>query len=222
MNWKAATVYFGLGVIFGVVGAFWVLDTDETRNLSIQFPTGGSIELSAEADGSIDHAAVLERIYSREFSRSGMLSWLQSKQVYSLDDWNLPDALAELCGASREEREACVEITVIEDLRVKMLSHSPPFHYVGEDVEIGVPNQEDQPPMGRAHACAGGPWSGRRIELSSPATGNSVEVVADAGVYTCTGEVRTPELQLNFEDADRLFGGEPLREYGSARAVVLR
>ena len=27
-----------------------------------------------------------------------------------------------------------------------MLSHDTPFHYVGEDVEIGVPSRDDQPP----------------------------------------------------------------------------
>ena len=222
MSWKTHGSV-GVAVGAGIVGIFWWSSgSDETRNLSIQFPTGGRIELSAEADGAIDHAAVLEQIYSREFSRSGMLNWLQSKQVYSLDSRELPDALAAPCGTSQVEREACISIPVLQDLRDRVLSHSPPFHYVGEDVEIGVPNQEDQPPVGRAHACAGGRWSGRRIELSIPAAGNSLEVLADAGVYTCTGEVRTPDLQLSFEDADLLFGGEPLSEYGSARAVVLR
>ena len=157
----------------------------------------------------------------QDYARAGMLEWLETKQVYSLDSRKLPDALAALCGSDKGEREACITTPVIRDLRSKMLSHDPPFHYVGEDVEIGVPSRDDQPPVSRAHACSGGPWVGRRIELSNPANGNSVEVVADAGTYTCTGVVKTPDLQLHFETADYLFN-EPLREYGEARAVVLR
>ena len=220
----SGTTTFLLGAAVGafLVGVFWWAtgDSDETRSLSFRFP-GGSVDLSAAADGSMDHADALQEIYERDYARAGMLEWLETKQVYSLDSRELPDALAALCGSDKGEREACITTPVIRDLRSKMLSHDPPFHYVGEDVGIGVPSRDDQPPVSRAHACSGGLWVGRRIELSNPANGNSVEVVADAGTYTCTGVVKTPDLQLHFETADYLFN-EPLREYGEARAVVLR
>ena len=188
----------------------------------MSFGSDGNIELSLEADGSIDHAAVLQQMYVTEFGRAGMLAWLSMYDIYSLENRDVPDALAVLCGADRLARETCVDIPVIQDLRVKMLGREPPFHHVGEDVEIGVPSQEDQPPGGRANACYGGRFFGREIQLSNQSNGNSVEVIADAGTYTCTGEVRTPDLQLNFEDADELLGGAPLNEYEPARAVILR
>ena len=218
------TTTFLLGVAAGmfVLGLFWwaTTDSDETRSLSFRFP-GGSVDLSAAADGSMDHAKALQEIYKKDYARAGMLEWLERKQVYSLDSRKLPDSLAGLCGSGKAEREECIKTPVIRDLRSKMLSHDPPFHYVGEDVEIGVPKRNDQPPVKRAHACSGGPWVGRKIELSNPANDNSIEVVADAGTYTCTGEVRTPDLQLHFETAAHLFN-EPLKKYGEARAVVLR
>ena len=145
------TTAFLLGVAAGtfVVGVFWWAtgDSDESRSLSFQFP-GGSVDLSATADGSLDHADALQEIFETDYARAGMLEWLETQQVYSLSSRELPDALAALCGSG--EREACITVPVIRDLRGKMLSRDPPFHYVGEDVEIGVPSREGQPPVGVA------------------------------------------------------------------------
>lgn len=229
IDWKQ----FGAGFIVGaaVVGGAWIAlgaaDAEE-KSFSVMFGDA-SISMNTRG-GRIDHEALLESIFSEKFSRDGALGWLRDGQnVYSIKDPALASALhTKLCeeipdrpiDAHISKGAACAEISVVENLRRLVEGHQVPFHYVGRKVQVGIQGApEHAPRASRANACEGSDLSGKRVELTNLLNENQIMVLA-TGIYPCSGVSVKPDLQLNPEDASRLFDG-PLRKYQPAIAVPL-
>ena len=230
---KSTRMQFGLGIGVGaaVVGLFWFGTSGAgTRNLAINIPGAGSISMEA-ANNEIDQEEVLNTLWGNEgsFTRSGMIGWLADKGIYELTSLNLVQAIEnDLCGPipdspldERIERgQECAAKVVARQLRELAQRKSPPFHYVGVSVQIGISlDEEHRPPDGRANACSEGEFSGRSVQLTNPLNDNQIIVLA-TGTYPCSGIGRTPDLQINEPDATELFDG-PLDKYETVIAVIL-
>ena len=176
----------------------------------------------------IAHDKLLKDIFPQQFSKDGLMGWLADKNIFAFEDERLVKALNErLCEAIPEQpldrkikaAQDCANLPVATRLRELADKKWIPFHYVGVVVNVGVPEREDQPQIGQASVCASSALRDERVELTNSRTGNRIEVQA-TGRYTCTGFTTYPDIQLNFEDAGKLFS-EPLGKYQEAVAVVL-
>ena len=218
----------------GILASFAVLClavfslTSCATKLSINFPEGDKVTVVADSKG-ISHDELLKSIYSEETARDGLLSWLAEKDVFSMEDGRLADALNKrLCdpipGEPVEERiksaGECASKPVAENLRKLADNREVPFHYVGKHVDVGVQNDAPHSPdNGEANVCGDSELFGRTLELTDEATGERIEVRATR-TYTCEGYARYPGIQLNGKDAARLFQ-KPLDEYQRAIVVIL-
>ena len=91
---------------------------------------------------------------------------------------------------------------------------------MGTIINVGISlDSEHRPPEGKANVCQERELRGKKIALTDLRSKQSIEVVA-TGRYACREFSRYPDLQLNSNDADKLFSG-PLDEYQKAIAVVL-
>ena len=200
----------------------------EEQDISITGPFGVSINAGA-TNYTIDQEQLLTKLYGNEFMRGGLMEWLVSRSVFSLHDPRLAQALNEhLCDEIpdtplRDKISAgqqCAERAVAQRLRELASRRQVPFHYVGIQIDIGIPaDPEHRPATGNANACQEGPFRGQRVELTDPTSGHRLEVLA-TGRYRCSGVGRAPNMQLNARDARILFNG-PLQEYQPAIAVIL-
>ena len=196
--------------------------------LSINFPEGDKVTVVADSKG-ISHSELLENIYSEETARDGLLSWLADKDVFSMEDRRLAEALNQrLCDPIPQEplderiksADDCASQPVAEDLRGLVERRDVPFHYVGKHVDVGVQNDEPHRPNdGEANVCGDSELFGRTLELTDEATGGRIEVAATR-TYTCEGYAKYPGIQLNGKDAAKLFQ-KPLDKYQRAIVVIL-
>ena len=229
-KWKvvawAALVGFVLGLV--VATAFFSRG-DSRRSLRVTVPTADgsvSIDLAAEND-AVSQADVLNQMFADPFSRPSMLAWLADKDIYEITSPQLVGALVNQCDPIPTEplaemlakQQECEAKPVVRALRDLAHTHSLPFHFVGREIDIGIPAAKDQPAEGRANTCDGGEFEGRNIELTNPVT-NSQVIVRASGSYLCTGVGRTAHIQLNQADAFKVFDG-PLDKYEQAIAVVV-
>ena len=228
------TKAMGLGGLIGagVVGilCFALGFTEaEEKGFSLEFIGLGSLSLETK-DGKVDHETFLTEMFSKDFAKAGASAWLrENEQMYWIKDSKLPDALNKsLCDPIPESpldlhiaaATACAEIAVADSLRELSASHKVPFHYAGKNVTIGIQGDPAHAPRPDfANACDGSSLSGKRVELTNLSTDNKITVYA-TGLYPCSGVGTTPDLQLNPDDAARLFDG-PFRKFQSAVAVPL-
>ena len=163
----------------------------------------------------MSHVAVLEQMYAEEFSRAGLEGWLEEKSIYQISNRAIAAALPSLCEEVSAQdplqerlrkQQACAEVDVIRDLRALARNRDVPFHYVGQEIRIGVPAEDDQPDPGRASACSDGEWHGQDIELTNP----SLDLVAAA----IKQSVVFPQLQA----AARVPLRVGLRRHGGSEA----
>ena len=183
------------------------------------------------ANNEIDQGELLNTLWgnANSFTRSGMIGWLAGKSIYELTSLNLVQAIEnDLCGPipespldERIERgQECAPTVVARQLRELAQTKSPPFHYVGVSVQIGISlDEEHRPPDGRTNACSEGEFSGKEVQLTDPLNDRQVIVLA-TGTYPCSGIGRTPDLQINETDVTGLFDG-PLDKYETVIAVIL-
>lgn len=200
------------------------------QSIQVEFPGNqGSVTIKSKRSETLPPDTLLARIFATDFGRSGILGILRnSYQIYHLEDARLVDALRErLCApipdAPLPERldkaKACAETPVANALRLLARTHQTPFHYVGEQVRMGVQgDQGHRPGRGRANVCRSGPFVGQRLQVVEPRTLQSVELQA-AGVYDCTLPVH-PKIQLDPTDAAALFA-KPLDEYEEVIVIAL-
>ena len=114
----------------------------------------------------------------------------------------------------------CSDLPVAKGLRNLASLYQVPFHHVGTIINVGISlDSEHRPPEGKANVCEEGELRGKRIALTDMRSKQSIDVVA-TGRYACREFSRYPDLQLNSNDAGKLFSG-PLDEYQKAIAVVL-
>ena len=211
--------------LFGVVAVAitWMV---KPSDVALTFPGGGSLEMSAGQP--VAHDELLNDIFAQQFSRDGLMGWLADKDIFSFEDARLVEALNErLCDSIPEEpldqkikaSQDCADRPVAAGLRQLVDQEHVPFHYVGISVNVWIPAREHQPQIGRASVCEESEFRGKKVELTNPRTSNQIEVQA-SGTSPCTGYTRFPDIQLRFENAERLFPG-PLNEFQEAIAVVL-
>ncbi len=230
IQWKPVVgAAFG-GLVLGlIVATLFFSRGDSRRSLRVTVPTSDgpvSIDLAAEND-TVNQADVLNQLFTDEFSKPGMLAWLNKEGIYEIADPDLATALVNLCDRIPSEplkemlakQQECEAKPVVKALRELARTHSRPFHFVGREVDVGVPGKEVQPPEGRANTCSGGDFEGRNVELTNPINDKKVTVRA-TGTYLCTGVGRTAHIQLSEADAFKVFDG-PLDKYEQAVAVVL-
>ena len=216
--------------LLGLAGGFllcWAWQGMSSQTVAIAFPGGFTLDLQAEGN-QISHVAVLEQMYAEEFSRAGLEGWLEEKSIYQISNRAIAAALPSLCEEVSAQdplqerlrkQQACAEVDVIRDLRALARNRDVPFHYVGQEIRIGVPAEDDQPAPGRASACSDGEWHGQNIELTNPLNEQQITILA-SGSYRCTGVLGTADLQLNAGDAVGLFDGA-LDKYEAAVAVII-
>lgn len=170
------------------------------QSAKIQFPGGGSVEMDV-SQPEIAQAAVLEKLFSEEFTRGGVLGWLARKAIFSIRDARLVTAPQEnLCDpipagplATRiEKARDCAATPVARGLRALAGKKLAPFHYVGVEVKVGVQAEElHKPAQGSANVCRESGFLGKRVELTDPASGAQL-VVRASGSYPCTGMGGSP------------------------------
>ena len=202
--------------------------TPEVQAVSITFPGGDPVDLDTSTP-EIGHDALLERLFAGEARHAAVSDWLRGRDIYSLRDNGLADAIGtRLCDpipdrplAQRTARaRACAETGVVRGLRELAERRAIPFHHLGVTVRVGVP--EERPPRGSAAVCEGSELQGQTVELTYGPTGDSLEVDASWGTYSCT-EVEGaeyPDIQLNPFDAFEIFP-RPLARFHEAVAIIV-
>ena len=223
MDWKNVVIIL---LSFVCVAVAWKDAAEKTLSI-----TAGGLSMQLEAKGQeIAHEELLAQMYESDFVRAGLIKWLAHKDIFHISDPGLAEALNKnLCGSipagplpdrMRAARE-CAEKEVVRNLRQIARRKEVPFHYVGKEVEIGIPSEsEHQPRAGGANTCEeDDDLAGKRVELTNPLNQKKLEVQA-SGYYPCSGVGRTPDVQLNPADARKLVDG-PLKKYQSAIAVAL-
>ena len=190
-------------------------------------PATGAIDVSMRDHNDIEHF----RSVREDEDRWGIyVSLLANEGIYAPDDRRIVDAITELCDEiPSEPLEAylsaardCAEKPVPARLRQLVQQQAPPFHPAGRVVTIGVPDQDDQPPVEGANACQGGEWFRRRVLLTNPLNGRQITVLASGhyGQGICGPVVGAADLQLNEEDAFSIFDG-PLDKFEEAVAIIV-
>ena len=101
-------------------------------------------ELVLKGDQNFER--MLVNMYANTFFRGGMMEWLSTKSIYSIEDPKMADALStELCpdteGLSEDQwlkaRESCAELPVAEKLRSLRDNRQVPFHDIGQRIQVG-------------------------------------------------------------------------------------
>lgn len=229
-KWMANALKGVVGIL--VVGLIVVLampDDPTTQSVNITFPGNFAFEMDV-SEPEIAHSALLEQLFSEQFTRDGVIGWLATEQrMFRISDARLATALEnELCDPIPdsplperiEKGRECVARPVVSAIRQLQEERRVPFHYVGVPIQVGVQaNQASRPFSDRANVCRESEFLGRRLELIDPISNQAIEVLA-SGSYPCTGFSRYPDVQLGPAQARELFN-RPLLEYQDAVAVVL-
>ena len=230
MSQTSNKLILGLAGVAAIgVLVFLGLPSDPTRQaVKITFPGGGELEMDVSRP-EIDHASLLERLFSEQFTRDGVLGWLAEQGVLSIQDARLVSTLeSELCeeiprapiDARLQKASECASNPVAHGLRTLAEHRKVPFHYVGLQVRVGVQaDTRSRPGKGKANVCRESDLLGKEFELTDLASGRNL-ILQASGYYNCTGYSRYPEVQLDPADARDLFR-RPLREYERAVAVPL-
>ena len=186
-----------------------------STNINWSFPTG-SLTLNIEEDLQ-DHETMLEKLFENRFSRPAIIAWLrQTQKLFLIDDPALLLEIQSLCPdvsdedpLTRQQRiENCIsQSEVLRQLRELAEDRGSPFQYGGETVRVGFPDKPNpQLAPGRANVCRGSDYEGKRLQLTDVQRKVSIEVVANAGTYLCTGYDSHPQVQLHLNDSETLFG----------------
>ena len=227
MTWGGCGVCIVIGFLVGLLADGKFFSGSSQRSVSVTLPGGVGLDLQATQDGIL-----LDSLYSRLYAdrsfRDGLIARLAEDHIYQLTDPRLADALHDhLCSPIPDQpltertnaARACADLPVARRLRELAEMRNVPFHYVGRELNIGVPSHEDQPMPGMAHTCKNSEFGDHTVELSNPRSDATITVRA-TGSYVCTGFTQYPDIQLSYSDAKELFG-RPTNKYESAIAVVL-
>ena len=222
MKWNHVYSAVGGMALMGLICLFFVSADSSTLKVTV-----GEATLEMQADNmEIKHEALLDSMYTNDFTRGGLMGWLEGRQIYSAADPALVEAIAtEVCEPIPEDdREArlrlgrdCASKEVVAELRRRADRREIPFHYTADIVRIGVP--DDRPAQGRAYACRNGVFWGRTVQLSRLNDSRRSVRVEVTGHYPCV-DPTAPDLHLSEEDAVSLVGG-PTQEIERALAIVV-
>ncbi|MBE2243269.1 MAG: hypothetical protein IAE86_10975 [Burkholderiaceae bacterium] len=212
--------------------AMWVtrpvVQSPSGQLVTIEFPGGGRIEVRSKRE-ALDHDELMTTLFSKDDSKRGVLGWLRDKQhLYSLENPELAQALSTtLCDpiplepleSRLAKAEECASKPSAAALRRLSQERAVPFHYVGVRVKAGVQAAKPhRPGAGRVNVCRTGKFVAQRLQIVDPVTSRVIEV-QPGGTYECT-VADHPDIQLDPEDAKRLFGRPPA-QFESVIAVVI-
>ena len=217
-------VLLGIGFLVGRT----MPQAPAVQAVGITFPGGGSVDLETSSP-QVGHDTLLDEIFADETTRAAVVEWLRERDYFSLQDDGLVDAIgSRLCDPIPDsplarrtaQARACADTPLAGGLRRLAERHAVPFHHLGVTIRVGVP--EDRPPRGSAAVCEGSELQGQRVELTYGPTGNSLEVDAGWGTYSCTEleGAEYPDIQLNPFDAFEIFP-RPLARFHEAVAVIV-
>ena len=213
-----------IGLLIGRV----IPQAPAVQAVRITFPGGGAVELTTSTP-EVGHEALLDEFFTDDTNRAAVVDWLRGRDFFAVQDLGLVDAIGtQLCDPIPDspldrrtaQARACADQPVASGLRRLAERRAVPFHHVGVTVRVGVP--EDRPPRGNAAVCEGSELQGRTVELTYGPTGNTLEVDASWGTYSCA-EVEGaeyPDIQLNPFDAFEIFP-RPLARFHEAVAVIV-
>lgn len=222
----------GLAVGAGIVALFWWgASGAHEKELAITLPNGGSMTLKAQ-ENRIGHKELLDQMNCDPNAGPVLKDWMRGREFFHVTDSNLPDALKNLCAPFpgtfdpvesldewSEAARLCAEKEVAKRLREMRDRRDVPFHDWGKPVEVSFP--VEPPPLGQAFTCEKD-WDlrGRDLRVRNTDNNKSVDVRAVAGTYRCTPGDGRPDIQLNREDARRIFGSS-LPPRHKALAIIL-
>lgn len=212
-SWVTVVAFVLLAGVAGWMGRAAVENPTEQR-FRIEFADLGSVSIETRG-GAIDYRTLLEKLFQDQFSRDGALGWLKERQkLYALTDPTLANALqTRLCEPIPDQpltermtrARVCADQPVASALRRIARDHAIPFHYVAIEARVGVQQSaRHRPGAGRANVCRTGPLVGQRFQVIDESTRETIEVEA-AGVYDCAVPDQFPDVQLDPDDATRLF-----------------
>ena len=197
-------------------------------NVTINYDAENSIQMRIE-DKIVAHGAVLDSIWSKDFTREATLEWLTAKDVYHYRNSALagrlgeamPDATTHGNGETLDERKtrlegAIAENPLIADLRGRARELQPPFQYIGKEVRVGVPSG-NRPRSNVAYVAFGSEFDGRVVEIWNPMNDKRLTVSAQ-GAFLPTAAV-TVDFQMNRRQAVDLFNR--VEQTADAVAVIL-
>ena len=181
-------------------------------NLRLEFPGGNLVAINAR---HIQYDQLLDSIYSDENSKNFLMAWLANKDIFHVEDDRMASALQGICQDIPDEplneklklSRKCAEEPIAAELRDMANNREIPFHFIGREIFVGVPNLTDQPRVGSANYCRGSELVDREVQLLHPTiTHRRIEITVDGGHYaTCSGFGDSAELQLHRSDAEQLF-----------------
>ena len=194
-------------------------------NVTINYDAEQAIRMRIE-DKMVAHDAVLDSVWSRDFSREATLGWLAARDVYHYRNSAIAGRLAEEMPVSPqsgseniEARKARLEAAIAEnpliaDLRGRAHGLQPPFQRLGKDVRVGVPSG-NRPRANVAYTAYGSEFDGRVVEIWNPVNDKRATVFAQ-GAFLPT-ETVTIDFQMNRRQAIDLFD----RVEATAEAVAV-
>ncbi len=207
----------GIAVVLAIVELFIIMRgmNPESVDLNITDPSGkAAVKLQVKAQ-QVSYDAILDTIFSKPDSviAFGVNEWIREKKhMYPLDDERLASALAsDLCDPIPEspieehlrKAQECADKPTASRLRELAENHLRPFHYIGIQARLGIPEApEDRPARGRASVCRELGLLGKHLEV---VVGERSIQVEASGSYACTGFTTFPDIQLSLEDAVKLF-----------------
>lgn len=213
---KLKVILFGVIALFaaGIVGFALTRGTD--LQLQITEPTGGSVTLKV-AGRSVDYEQILVALYSNDFLRGAADVWLLEREgMIRVPDPNLADVLEQsACGSIPAEPlterlralRKCADAPANRNLRSLAFDRrGQPFHVVGVELRVSVPEEDARPPRGIASICPRVGLRGRRLEMFNPENLTSIYVDATQTLQCSSVEGVGTQMHLNPSDANELFG----------------
>ncbi len=189
----------------------WVIDNSGAKKTDIKWKFGDN-ELNLNLEQDLNNvSAMLEKIFSEDFSKRGTVAWLKTHQnLYEPGDVDIASKIAELN----------YKDPVSVKLRDVSAQRTGPWAYQMDTVKIGVPSKISQPNTGFANVCENGEFFTKHLILYSMDESNSIEVKG-TGKYACPkGLTKYPDIQLNAADAERLLGTANFSKYEQGIALI--
>lgn len=191
----------------------WLGSGIGAKTASIEWGYGGST-LKLDLKKDLDDAAILlTKIFSEPFSRIGAVDWLKEHQrLYPIVDADVSFVDSAILDLSFDGPAA-------KRLREVSQQRLGPFSYQVDTVRIGFPAGSHHPKNGEANVCESGKYRRQTIRLANIIDGASIDVRASS-TYECPPQFTYPDIQLNHEDAKKLFGEGALNKYETALALI--
>lgn len=200
----------GVSLLIGLAIGWALLDSG-TKSTDITWKFGEN-ELKIDLKQDLkDVTTLLEKIFSKKFSKDGTLPWLKENQdLYLTTDVDILKKISAL------EFDGFVA----KGLREISFEREGPWAYQIDTIRIGIPPKEYQPKRGFANVCENAKYFGERIKVFRLDLSESI-ILNATGKYECPKQLKFPDIQLSHADAERLLGTKNFSKYENGMALVL-